>query len=147
MIGFACERATEPDEIARCLAIRRAVFIEEQGVDEALEVDGLDATARHYLGWLDGTPIATARVRRIADGFGPLAKVQRVAVLPDARGTGAGAAIMRYLMDDLARAEGIGRFTLGSQEAAVPFYERLGYRAVGEPFLDANIPHRTMVYP
>ena len=127
-----------PHEIATCLAIRRAVFIDEQGVAETLEVDGLDADARHYLARLDGHAIATARVRMVSG----VAKVQRVAVLAHARGTGAGAAIMRFVMSDMP-----GPFTLGSQEAAVGFYERLGYRVTGEPFMDAGIPHRTMVYP
>ena len=140
-------RAIAPDEIARCLAIRRTVFIEEQGVDEALEVDGLDGDALHYLARLDEAAIATARVRLLDEAVGRVAKVQRVAVLRDVRGTGAGAAIMRHLMDDVARAEGVSSFTLGSQESAVPFYQRLGYRIVGERFMDAGIPHRTMVHP
>ena len=129
-----------PHEIADCLRLRRAVFIEEQGVPEALEVDGLDGEAVHYLGRLDGRAIATARVR-IVEG---VSKVQRVAVLREARGTGAGAAIMRAIMADPALP---ASFTLGSQESAVRFYERLGFRVVGEPFMDAGIPHRTMVFP
>ena len=129
-----------PHEIADCLAIRRAVFIEEQGVPEALEVDGLDGEAIHYLGRFGGMPIATARVR-IVEGA---SKVQRVAVLREHRATGTGAAIMRAIMEDSDLPQ---RFTLGSQESAVGFYERLGFRVVGEPFMDAGIPHRTMVYP
>ena len=144
---LAIHRATTPDEIARCLAIRRTVFIEEQGVAEALEVDGLDGEAVHYLGMLDGAPVATARVRVLNEAGKRIAKVQRVAVLRAMRGTGAGAAIMRHLMDDVARTQGTASFTLGSQESAVPFYRRLGYRTVGERFMDAGIPHRTMVYP
>ena len=129
-----------PHELPDCLAIRRTVFVEEQAVPEALEVDGLDDEAIHYLGRLNDRPIATARVR-IVDG---VSKVQRVAVLHDERGKGAGAAIMRAIMvdDALPRA-----FTLGSQQSAVGFYERLGFRVVGEPFMDAGIPHLTMVYP
>ena len=129
-----------PHEIGDCLRIRRAVFVEEQGVPEALEVDGLDGEAVHYLGRLDGRAVATARVR-VVDGT---AKVQRVAVLRGHRATGAGAAIMRAIMGDGALPRS---FTLGSQESAVGFYERLGFRIVGEPFMDAGLPHRTMVYP
>ena len=145
MSGLSVERVATPDGITACLAIRRAVFINEQGVAEELEVDGLDAEAIHYLGRLDGRPVATARVR-LVDGC---AKVQRVAVLRAARGAGAGAAIMHALMADVARDPALaapGGFTLGSQESAVPFYERLGFRVVGAPFMDAGIPHRTMVH-
>ena len=135
---FTVARAA-PHEIAACLAIRRTVFVDEQGVPEALEVDGLDAEATHYLARLDARPVGTARVRVVED----VAKVQRVAVLAEARGTGAGAAIMRAVLDDPALPR---RFTLGSQESAVGFYERLGFRIVGEPFMDAGLPHRTMMW-
>ena len=146
-MSIAIQRASAPHEIERCLAIRRTVFIKEQGVDAALEVDGLDGEALHYLGRLGAVPVATARVRLLREGDARVAKVQRVAVLPEARGTGAGAAIMRHLMHDVERTHGVASFTLGSQESAVPFYERLGYRIVGERFMDAGIPHRTMVFP
>ena len=34
--------------------------------------------------------------------------------------------------------------TLHARETAVAFYLRLGYRVVGEPFVEVTIPHRTM---
>ncbi len=39
---------TEAARVA-CFAVRRAVFIEEQGIPEAEEWDALDATCTHYL--------------------------------------------------------------------------------------------------
>jgi predicted GNAT family N-acyltransferase len=36
------------------------------------------------------------------------------------------------------------RMTLHARQTAVPFYERLGYRVVGEPFIEVGIPHRAM---
>ena len=52
---------------------------------------------------------------------------------------------MKYVMSD-ASANGpscLG-FRLDSQEYAVPFYQKLGFHVVGEPFLDANIIHYAM---
>ena len=40
-----------------------------------------------------------------------------------------------------ARRWGHLRVKLASQEEAVPFYQALGYRAFGERFMDAGIPH------
>ena len=138
--GRRVHRAMTSDEIAICLAIREAVFTMEQGVPPELELDEFDAVARHYLGYNGDTAVATGRVR-VLDGT---AKVQRVAVLASARGTGLGAAIMDRMIDDL-RAEGtVSGITLGSQESAVGFYERLGFSRHGERFMDAGIPHFEM---
>ncbi len=49
-------------DLATCLAIRRTVFIEEQGVSEADEVDGLDPVALHLLAMQDAAPVGTARL-------------------------------------------------------------------------------------
>ncbi|MGR3448325.1 MAG: GNAT family N-acetyltransferase, partial [Paracoccus sp. (in: a-proteobacteria)] len=77
----------ETRDLDRCRALRRKVFIEEQGVAEAEEWDGLDGQALHLLVWQDGTAIGTARIL-IKDGTG---KIGRVCVLPEARGAGHGA--------------------------------------------------------
>ena len=133
-------RAESTDDIASCLSIRSDVFVREQGVPPELEIDGFDAVAAHYLGFRDRAPLATGRVRLV----GELAKLQRIAVLPRARGTGLGAALVRRMIEDL-RAEGVARgITLGSQEAAVGFYGKLGFAVHGERFMDAGIAHREM---
>jgi ElaA protein len=137
-----CRRATTPADIAACLDIREIVFIVEQGVDAALERDGLDGECLHYLGEADGKPVAAARIRVLADTY----KFQRVAVLKDQRGSGAGAALMRFMMDDIAArpdAAG-GLFFLSSQTYAVPFYERLGFEVCSDDYMEAGIPHRDM---
>ena len=133
-------RATSTEDIATCLSIREAVFTREQGVPPELEIDEFDAVATHYLGMREGVALATGRVRILDD----VAKVQRVAVLAGARGTGLGAAVMRHIIEDL-RAEGAARaVTLGSQETAVGFYRQLGFVTHGERFMDAGIPHFEM---
>ena len=39
-------RRARPDELALCFEVRRRVFIDEQGVTEEIEIDGLDRSAR-----------------------------------------------------------------------------------------------------
>ena len=128
------------DDLDTCRALRRTVFIDEQGVTEAEEWDGLDGQALHVLGWLDGTPVGTARVFIEGD----TGKIGRVCVLAVARGTGAGAAIMRGAIDAL-RERGVAKAKLSSQTHAIPFYEKLGFVAYGPEYPDAGIPHRDMV--
>ncbi len=127
------------DDLASCLRLRRIVFIEEQGVSEADELDGLDDTCLHLLAREGATPVGTARV--LFDG--EVAKIGRVCVLKSHRGTGLGAGLIRAA---LAEAKGRARRArLGAQVHALGFYEALGFTAVGPVFDDAGIPHRDMV--
>jgi predicted GNAT family N-acyltransferase len=137
-----CRRASTPDDIAACLDIRNAVFVLGQGVDVAVERDGLDDECLHYLAETGGAPVGAARVRVLEDRF----KFQRVAVLAAARGRRIGDALMRFMMTDLAaRPDAAGRhFFLSSQTYAMPFYEKLGFTVCSAEFMDAGIPHHDM---
>lgn len=126
-------------DLDACFALRRTVFTLEQGVSEAEEIDGRDDEAVHFLAVLDGSPVGTARVL-VVDGA---AKIGRVCVLPQARGTKQGQALIRAALD-WARAQGLPRAILGAQLSALGFYEALGFVAYGEVFDDAGIDHRMM---
>lgn len=128
-------------DIAACRALRRTVFIEEQGVSEADEVDDKDDEAIHILATVDGIPIGSARLLLQGD----TGKIGRVCVLAAARGTGLGAALMRAAVAELRRHPGITRAKLGAQTHALGFYERLGFVAFGPVYDDAGITHRDMV--
>jgi predicted GNAT family N-acyltransferase len=119
-------------------AIRETVFIHEQGVPVELEWDGLDSACAHVLAWNNrGEAIGTARMQQNGT-------IGRMAVLKDWRGRGVGRALLRTLLD-LAARRGLSRVTLSAQTHALGFYERAGFDVVGEPFIDAGIPHRKMV--
>ena len=128
-------------DIAACRALRRTVFIEEQGVPEADEVDELDDQAIHILAMQDGVPIGSARLLTQGD----TGKVGRVCVLQSARGTGLGAALMQAAVAEFRTMPGIARVKLGAQLHALSFYERLGFTPYGDVFMDAGIAHRDMV--
>lgn len=128
-------------DIATCRLLRRKVFIEEQGVSEADEIDDKDEEAIHLLATVDGTPMGSARLLL----SGNTGKIGRVCVLSAARGTGLGAALMRAAVEELRRQPGITRAKLGAQTHALGFYERLGFTAEGPIYDDAGIPHRDMV--
>lgn len=117
--------------------LRRAVFIEEQGVPEALEWDDLDAPSRHVVAMdAGGRCIATARLT-------PDDHIGRMAVAADWRGHGVGRAVLEYTVA-LARSRGAAEVVLAAQLPAGPFYERMGFVAYGGVFDDAGIPHRMM---
>jgi predicted GNAT family N-acyltransferase len=135
---YAVERVTWADARESLACVRRAVFIEEQGVPEALEWDADDASAVHALASdAEGVPIGTARLLRTG-------RIGRMAVLPAWRRRGVGTAMLRLLIGT-AREGGLPRLVLHAQVHAMPFYERHGFVARGEEFSEAGIPHREMV--
>lgn len=134
-------RIAPTTDIAACLALRRTVFIDEQGVDPDLEVDGLDSEATHLLAVKNGHPVGTARILF----KGEVAKVGRVCVLPELRGTGMGKALMMAAIAECRGRPGLSEVRLGAQTYAIGFYQALGFVAEGPEFVDAGIPHREMV--
>lgn len=128
-------------DYAPCIALRRAVFIDEQGISEAEEMDGLDDTAIHLLATIDGQPAGTARLLIDAD----TGKIGRICVLEHHRGTGLGARIVQAALDHLKTMPDVSRAKLGSQDHAIGFYEKLGFIGYGPFYDDAGIPHRDMI--
>ncbi|MDG5758032.1 GNAT family N-acetyltransferase [Natronococcus sp. A-GB1] len=122
------------------LAVRHAVFVEEQGVDEDLEYDEYDANAVHVVAYDGSDPVGAARLRELEDGAG---KVERVAVLEPRRGEGIGRKLMAVL-EKRARADGFDELKLHSQTHAAGFYAEVEYERYGEEFEEAGIPHVRM---
>ena len=119
-------------------AVRSAVFIEEQRVPAALEWDRLDECCHHVLVTAAGNrPVGTGRMK-------PDGHIGRMAVLRDCRGQGIGSAILTALLD-FARQQYCTGVYLHAQVAAISFYEKHGFTVGGELFMDAGIPHRSMV--
>lgn len=134
-------KITVVDDYAPCIALRRAVFIVEQQISEADEMDDLDDTAIHMLAIVDDEPVGTARI--LLDG--EIGKIGRICVLASHRGTGLGAQIVEAAMDHLRTLPDITKAKLGAQDHAIGFYEKLGFTGYGPFYDDAGIPHRDMV--
>lgn len=123
------------------VAIRTAVFVQEQNVPAALEVDADENKCTYLVGYDDANqPVATLRLNPEDYGF----HVQRVAVAKSARGTGCGREIMQAGID-YAKANGIHKLMLGAQVHATGFYATLGFSFTTKPeFVEAGIKHREM---
>ncbi|MFD4409957.1 GNAT family N-acetyltransferase [Streptomyces sp. NPDC058467] len=133
-----------------CFAVRKDVFVAEQGVPEDIEYDAYDADALHVLAVrADGVPLGTGRLLHgeaaaaKTAGDATAGSLGRLAVTREARGLGVGAALVGAI-EDAARARGLAAVDLHAQTRALGFYERLGYVAYGAEFPDAGIPHRAM---
>ncbi len=116
--------------------MRRAVFVEEQGIAESDEWDAADAEAVHVLVTLNRDPVGTGRL--LATG-----KIGRLAVLARVRGRGIGSLMLERLIE-LGRNRGLDGVYLHAQATALDFYAAHGFAPEGPEFEEAGIPHRRM---
>ena len=122
--------------------LRRAVFVEEQGIAPEIEADHRDADALHAVATNRfGMPVGTGRA--VLDGQGG-ARIGRMAVLASVRGAGVGAAVLSALVEGCQQ-RGAGDILLHAQSDAVRFYSQHGFVCRGQPFEEAGIEHQEMV--
>lgn len=125
--------------ILQCQAIRRTVFVEGQGVDEAIDFDGKDTTCAHLLLLLGGEAAGTLRIQRTSEGT----KLERIAVLDKHRGRQFGKLLVESALSLVS-----DRVYIHAQTRIASFYEKLGFK-VEDPtiYYEADIPHITMIWP
>ncbi len=127
-------------ELKDAFLIRKLVFVDEQQVPEELEMDEYDESATHIVLYDVEQPIGAGRFRMI-DGIG---KAERICVLSTHRNKGAGKLIMNQI-EEVAKQLGVSKVKLNAQIHAEPFYKSIGYHTISDIFMDAGIPHVTMV--
>lgn len=137
---YEVKRVTTDEDRERAFALRKEVFVKEQGVPVSLELDEHDETAIHFLVNDGDHSIATARLREIEPHVG---KIERVCVLSNYRGKRLGILIMEAV-EEYAKKGTFQKLKLNAQSYAVPFYEKLQYTVTSPEFMDAGIPHRAM---
>ena len=140
MAGIRIERLTDGATLADAHTVRRTVFIDEQDVPAALEMDEKDDAARHLVAYDGEQPVGTARLREPQPGVG---KVERVAVIASYRERGLGMRLMTEL-EVLAAELGHVELRLHAQTSVEGFYHKLGYTTVSDVFEEAGIPHVAM---
>ena len=121
--------------------IRTTVFTDEQGANADEEFDKYDSASDSIFALLyeDEKAVATARIANTENGV----KIGRIAVLKSCRGKGYGAVIVNAVTD---KAFDFGAETVyvDAQNYAVPFYEKLGFRVIGNEIMDRGLPHIPM---
>ena len=121
--------------------LRMQVFVQEQGVDAALEMDAYDPICRHVVARNRlGHAVATGRLITEAPG---VARVGRMAVQRELRGGKLGRQVLDLLVQ-AALERGDREVVLHAQCHAQGFYARAGFVAEGEVYDEAGIDHITM---
>ncbi len=127
----------DKSQMQKAWDIRRVVFVIEQECPEELEWE-FEEESTHYLASLNGNPVGTARWRRTEKGF----KLERFAVLKEARNSGVGSSLVKHLLNELS--DQTEKKYLHAQLAAAPLYAKYGFKPEGENFWEAGIEHVKM---
>lgn len=133
--------AETKEELEQAYHIRMVVFVEEQGVPVEEELDEHDASAIHFIVLDNDEAIAASRLRFTEDGYG---KLERICVLKEHRGKSVGKQLILKMEEEIKRQD-YQKVKLHAQTYALEFYEKLDYHVVSDEFLDAGIPHVTMI--
>jgi len=134
------ERVESKEQLDEAYRIRMEVFVNEQGVSPDVEIDEHEEDAIHVLVKYNGVPAGAGRIR-VVEG---MAKLERICVLAQFRKHGIGAAVMEEL-EEVAREAELPKAKLHAQTQAAGFYERLGYKADSDEFMEEGIPHIRMI--
>lgn len=128
------------DDCSDVFSLRREVFVDELGMPESCVKDDLDQMAVYALVFNEeGTPAGTGRLAIDDDRF----MLGRICVLTSERGQRLGDLVMRML---LVRVQEMGAPSVyvSALLPAVGFYQRYGFKAIGEVYDEEGQPHRLM---
>ncbi len=109
-------------------------FTEEQ---LAAEKDQVHLALRH-------DDVVVGALLLVPPDAGGTAKLRQMTIEPSFERRGFGRRLLRHGEDLLLQLRAT-RITLAAREHAIHFYEKLGYVAQGEVFIEVTIPHRLMV--
>ena len=70
-------------------------------------------------------------------------RLRQMAVSPVLQGKGIGRVLMNFA-ENIARDRGFRKISMHARKNAVGFYEKLGYKTVGDEFFEVTIPHYIM---
>lgn len=132
---ISCDWATQQAQLS---SIRFKVFVEEQQVPKEMEIDEDDLDALHFLimDTIANRPIATGRL--LENGH-----IGRMAVMEDYLHRKVGSKLLSAIINE-ARKRNMSKVFLNAQISVVGFYEKNGFTAQGNEFMDAGIPHIKM---
>ena len=134
-------------ELYDILMERQRVFIVEQDCP-FLDADGVDKESWHLMGYEQkhGKSILSAYSRIVPAGVTfAEASIGRVITSEQARGTGAGIALMWESIRVLEKMWGKVPIKIGAQQYLIEFYSKFGFKVVSEPYDEDGIMHVHML--
>lgn len=132
------------DEFYAISAERIAVFVVEQDCPYQ-DFDGKDQKSHHF--WAsnkEGEVMAYLRIVKPGVSYDEVS-IGRVLTAQSARGAGVGIALMKKGVEATLKLYGEVDIKISAQEYLIKYYEKFGFVAVGEGYLEDDIPHIAMI--
>ncbi len=130
-------------ELYDMMVLRQEVFIVEQDCPY-LDADGKDFQSYHLLG-RDSKGLLVAYTRIVKPGVSyKEPSLGRIVTSPVVRRTGVGKQLMLESINRVVELYGSAELRISAQSYLLPFYSEFGFEAVGEEYLEDNIPHTQM---
>ena len=120
------------------IKIRTDVFVDEQGFKN--EFDERDKTCSHIVLYDKNKPIATCRYFLENDNY----HIGRVAIIKEYRGQHLGSKIMQITEEEIKK-DGGKIIEVSAQVRVSEFYKKLGYKNIGNIYLDEYCEHIRMI--
>ncbi len=127
------------------MALRQSVFVVEQNCPY-LDADGKDPQGWHLMAKAaDGGLLAYARLLPAGVSYPEYPSIGRVVSAPQARGQGAGRALMQAAIQYCEQLFSNQPIKIGAQTYLLPFYQSFGFQPVGNIYIEDGIPHIAMI--
>ena len=134
--------ALNSHELYALLQLRSEVFVVEQNCVYQ-DIDFKDQKALHLLGFFDNKLVAYARLFQPNDYF-EQSSIGRVVVAAEYRSQKWGHLLMNAAIQNIEEHFNTTHITISAQLYLQKFYESHGFVAVGETYLEDDIPHIRM---
>jgi ElaA protein len=132
-------------ELYEILKERNTVFIIEQNCPYQ-DCDGNDLDAYHVIGRDENNTIQSyCRLLKKGVTYEAYASIGRVITCMEYRGKGEGKKLMQFAINEVVRLFPKDNVKISAQSYAIPFYEGLGFKVIGDEYMEDDIPHVGMV--
>lgn len=135
--------ALTTNELYAILRLRSEVFVVEQDCVYQ-DLDDKDKKALHVIGWYGNTIVAYTRIFDVKLYFNE-ASIGRVVVDQKHRSKGFGTDIMNASIDAIKKHYNQAQIKISAQTYLIKFYNNLGFKEQGKPYLEDGIPHTAMI--
>ncbi len=127
------------------MALRQEVFIVEQNCPYQ-DADGKDPASHHVMARnASDALVAYARIVKPGISYDDYSSIGRVVSSPTARRTGAGKQLMEYAIKQTRHLFPDHHIKISAQTYIIEFYKNLGFEAIGNEYLEDDIPHIAMI--
>ena len=126
-----------PHELYKILQLRNAVFVVEQNC-VFQDADNKDEGCLHLMGFINDELVAYTRLSPPNYIYKEVS-IGRVVTSPAHRSKGLGKELMQRSIDECKKHFGNGAIKIGAQYHLVKFYESLGFKMIGEKYLEDGI--------